>query len=208
MPCHHRPLQRAVIGQLASAIVQRRGLLGIDVDFIIVAHRRAQSSYACRFTASTAGFSPKRQHTCRPRDTTAPSIFAHQLRQLGDVGGDAPRFATLTVIRSPGIHRMPWRFRLERRKMAGDKPSTIGHEDCMTIRVAVIRALLAVAFAICTTPLAVSGDFFADGLRWKLLKQRSSRPRRVSPPGRCPVGFIRKGATSRLRGLRCGSILR
>ena len=55
MPCHHRASQRAVIRLLASAVVQRRGLRGIDVDFIIVAHRRAQSSSASRFTAGAAG---------------------------------------------------------------------------------------------------------------------------------------------------------
>ena len=29
---------------------------GIDIDFVIIAHQRAQSSFASRFTAGVAGF--------------------------------------------------------------------------------------------------------------------------------------------------------
>ena len=36
MPCHHRLLQRVAINQLASTVIQRRGLRGIDIDFVVV----------------------------------------------------------------------------------------------------------------------------------------------------------------------------
>jgi hypothetical protein len=36
MPCHHRLLQRGAINQLASTVIQRRGLRGIDIDFVVV----------------------------------------------------------------------------------------------------------------------------------------------------------------------------
>jgi hypothetical protein len=37
MPCHHRLPQRGAINWLASIVIQRSWLCGIDMDFVIVA---------------------------------------------------------------------------------------------------------------------------------------------------------------------------
>ena len=47
MPCHHRLLQRRMISQLVSTVIQRRGLCGINVEFLIVG-QFAEFSIFCR----------------------------------------------------------------------------------------------------------------------------------------------------------------
>jgi len=51
VPSQHSLLQCGAISQNARTIVQGRRLPGIDIDFVIVAHQRAHSSSASRFTA-------------------------------------------------------------------------------------------------------------------------------------------------------------
>ena len=97
MPCHHRALQRAVIGLLATAIVQRRGLLGVDVDFIVVADQRPASSPASRFTAGAAGFLTLIQWSVRPERYGEPSCFDNTFA--------AERTRAFVLI--PGAARLP-----------------------------------------------------------------------------------------------------
>jgi hypothetical protein len=65
-PSQHGLLQRSAISQNARSIVQRRGPVSVDLDFVIVAHQRAQSSSASRFTAGAAGFLTFIQSAERP----------------------------------------------------------------------------------------------------------------------------------------------